>query len=95
MSITTDMQAIENSVEHQQARIAKRCRNIFKDIYDRLKSLDADIEKVSQSTSFDAIPGSIKQPLNTYWQLIKSFNAAVEADPDLVELLKIQLPIEE
>ena len=85
MSITTDLDTIK--ADYKQAEIAMKYRRIFKDVAKRLTDLDAEVEQVAAGTTFDAIPVSVKQALNKYWQLVKSFNSAIINDDDITELL--------
>ena len=85
MTIESDLDTIHDN--HEQADIALKYRQTFEDVYRRLKNLDAEIELISQDVKFDAIPATIKQALNQYWQYIKQFIAAVEASADLLELI--------
>lgn len=85
MSITTDLDTIK--ADYEQAEIAMKYRRIFKDVAKRLTDLDAEVEQVASDTTFNAIPASVKQALNKYWQLVKSFNSAIVDDADITELL--------
>ena len=85
MTITSDLEAIKAS--YYQNRLALRYRNVFKDIFDRIDHLDKEIDEVVQTSQFTAIPTSIKQALNAYRQLLKTFKADVLIDDNIVELL--------
>ena len=89
MSITSDLEIIKASLD--QAKIALKYRQVFREKYQSLCLLDVELETVTNDTKFIAIPASIKQPLNVYWQEVKVFIASIENNPELVELLGIEL----
>jgi hypothetical protein len=84
MSVTTDLNTINDSYE--QAKIALKYRRIFEDCYTRLKSLDAEVEAVAADVKFSNIPTDVRQALNRYWQIVKAFNTAIEADTEIIEM---------
>lgn len=85
MSITSDLNTIQNS--RDQADIALKYRTIFDELTTRLKKIDAELEVITLDTKFNAIPTDVKQALNQYWQAIKAFNAAVEGNANISEML--------
>jgi hypothetical protein len=84
MTVTTDLNIINDNYE--QAEIALKYRRMFEDCYTRLKELDAEVEAIAADVKFSNIPTDVKQALNRYWQIVKAFNTAIEADTEIIEM---------
>ena len=85
MTILTDIQETWDNL--QQIRIAIEVSSDYRTYYNVLKALDAKVDGYIASTEFDNIPVDLKQALNAYRQLLKTFLADVEANLNVMDFI--------
>jgi hypothetical protein len=86
MTISTDLDLISDNYE--QSSTAIEFRDLFRKRFIELSRMSDQVKMAAAGdTNFSAIPVDVKQAMTGYWQLVKDFVAAVQADPDIWEML--------
>ena len=89
MTITEDFQGIVE--QYKQEAAALEVRKMLRNLYNESSNSNKNIQIIVDSGNFNLIPESVKNSLNSFWILAKDFQAAVEVDPDIMEIKDAQL----